>query len=201
MDRYRVLFGGAVLTAVFAFFVLAFLPQMQLSRVVPMDPLRPYSAAELEGRQVYITDGCVFCHSQQVRGEGFGNDQNRGWGRPSYPEDYRYDEPHLLGTMRTGPDLMNIGARQPSRAWHLAHLYQPRAVSPGSLMPAYRYHFEMKPQAEPGDEVVELPEAFRPASGVVVARPEARRLVDYLVSMNHTYQRADMRTAPSGQAH
>lgn len=200
MDRYRVLFGGAVLTAVFAFFVLAFLPQMQLSKVVPMDPLRPYSEAAAAGRRVYITDGCVFCHSQQVRGENYGNDQARGWGRPSYPEDYRYDEPHLLGTMRTGPDLMNIGARQPSRAWQLTHLYEPRALVPGSIMPSFRYHFEIKAQADPGDEVVELPEAYRPASGVVVAKPEARRLVDYLVSMNHTYQRADMRTAPSGAA-
>ena len=197
MDRYRVIFAGAVISAVFAFFILAWLPQRQLSSVVPVDQLQPYTADQALGRRVYISMGCLYCHSQQVRDPGFGVDQKRGWGRASYPEDYRFDEPHLLGTMRTGPDLMNIGVRQPSRAWHYAHLYQPRAVTPGSLMPSFPFLFVEKASADAGDEVVSLPKGFGPQGRVVVAGPDAKHLVDYLVSLDRNYPRADMRTMQS----
>jgi cytochrome c oxidase cbb3-type subunit 2 len=198
MHRYRVIFAGAVITAVFAFFVLAWLPQRQLATVVPMDRLQPYTAAQLAGRQVYISLGCMYCHSQQVRDPLFGSDQARGWGRASYPEDYRYDRPHLLGTMRTGPDLTNIAVRQPSRSWHYGHLYEPRALVPGSLMPSFRFLFRLKQHADPGDEVVDLPSGAAPAGRVVVARTEARQLVDYLLSLNRDYPRADMRSLQRG---
>lgn len=198
MDRYRVIFAGAVITAVFAFFVLAWIPERQLASVVPIDPLQPYTEAQRAGRQVYISMGCMYCHSQQVRDPGFGSDQARGWGRPSYPDDYRHDDPHLLGTMRTGPDLSNIGVRQPSRTWHLAHLYQPRALVPGSVMPSFPFLFTLKDHEEPGDEVVELPPGYVPSGRVLVAGPDARRLVDYLVSLNRNYPRRDARTMPGG---
>jgi len=198
MHRFRVFFAGAVWTAVFAFFVLAYLPHRQLSAVVPIDALQPYSAAELAGRQVYIGLGCLYCHSQQVRDPLFGTDQQRGWGRASYPEDYRYDFPHLLGTMRTGPDLLNIGVRQPSRAWHYTHLYEPRALVPGSLMPSFRFLFAVKDRAAPGDEVVSVPAGYAPPGKVVVALPEARQLVDYLLSLKRDYPRADARQMQSG---
>jgi cytochrome c oxidase cbb3-type subunit 2 len=200
VHRYRVIFAGAVLTAVFAFFVLAWLPQRQLSAVVPMDALQPYTPDQAAGRGVYVSNGCLYCHSQQVRDPSFGSDQARGWGRASYPEDYRYDEPHLLGTMRTGPDLTNIAVRQPSRAWHYAHLYQPRALVPGSVMPSFRFLFVVKAQADAGDEVVELPPGIVPAGQVVVAAAEARHLVEYLLSLNRNYPRADAR-ATNGMAH
>ena len=198
MHRYRVIFAGAVITAVFAFFVLAWIPQRQLAMVVPIDQLQPYTPNQLAGRHVYVSMGCLYCHSQQVRDPEFGSDQARGWGRPSYPEDYRFDSPHLLGTMRTGPDLSNIGVRQPSRAWHYAHLYQPRALVPGSVMPAFPFLFVLKAQADAGDEVVALPAGFAPAGRVVVAGPDARALVDYLVSMNRNFPRADARTMQAG---
>ena len=89
--------------------------------------------------------------------------------------------------MRTGPDLFNIGARQPSKDWHLGHLYQPRAYVPGSIMPSYPYLFETKAAAEPGDEVVKLPPGQGPEGKVVVARPEALDLVKYLQGLDHTY--------------
>ena len=197
MDKYRVIFAGAVFTAVFAFFILAFIPQRQVASIVPMDPLNPYTAAQAEGRKVYIAEGCLYCHTQQVRSSSYGSDSLRGWGRASYPEDYRYDNPHLLGTMRTGPDLMNIAVRQPSRDWHMTHLYQPRALVAGSLMPSFPYLFEVKEAAAPGDEVVQLPPGFGPESGVVVAKPRARVLVDYLLSLNRNYPRANMRDIPA----
>ena len=76
---------------------------------------------------MYIANGCIYCHSQQPRDPIQAPDDKRGWGRASVAADYHYDKPHLLGTMRTGPDLFNIGVRQPSADWHLGHLFQPRA--------------------------------------------------------------------------
>jgi cytochrome c oxidase cbb3-type subunit 2 len=187
MNKYRVIFLGALGTVVFAFVVLVFLPHLQLRSVRAPAALAAYTDSELAGRRSYIALGCVYCHSQQVRAPSFGSDQARGWGRASYPEDYAYDFPHLLGTMRTGPDLMNIGLRQPSRAWHYAHLYAPRAVTPGSLMPAFPFLFAVKDQAGMGDEIVDLPAGVGPAGKVVVALPQARALVSYLVSLRHDY--------------
>jgi len=187
MNKYRVIFLGAVATVLFAFFVLVFVPHLQLLSVEPPAGLRAYADSELAGRQAYVSLGCVYCHSQQVRAPTFGSDEARGWGRASYPEDYAYDFPHQLGTMRTGPDLMNIGTRQPSRAWHYAHLYEPRAMTPGSLMPAFPFLFAVKNQAEMGDEIVELPAGVGPAGQVVVALPRARVLVNYLLALRHEY--------------
>ena len=142
-----------------------------------------------EGIEVYIANGCVYCHTQQPRAQGFGPDLARGWGRATVAADYAYDRPHLLGTMRTGPDLMNIGVRQPSEQWHLGHLYQPRAYVPGSIMPSYPFLFELKTsdQVAPGDVQVQLPPGQSPRGQVVVARPEAMDLVRYLQSLDRSY--------------
>jgi cytochrome c oxidase cbb3-type subunit 2 len=166
---------------------LVVLPYMEVRDITPPEGLKPYTSAQLRGREVYIANGCVYCHTQQPRDRNLGPDHERGWGRASVPGDYVYDKPHLLGSMRTGPDLFNIGARQPSKDWHLGHLYQPRAYVPGSIMPAYPYLFETKAAAEPGDEVVKLPPGHGPSQGVVVARPEALDLVKYLQGLDHTY--------------
>src|SRR5690606_7245678 len=125
--------------------------------------LQPYTAAEQRGRVEYIRHGCMYCHSQQPRDPRQAPDGERGWGRPSVAGDYYYDRPHLLGTMRTGPDLLNIGARQPSTDWHLGHLYQPRAYVPGSIMPSYPFLFDVKEKAEAGERVVSLPPGVGPA--------------------------------------
>ena len=81
---------------------------------------------------------------------------------------------------------MNIGARQPSEQWHLGHLYQPRAYVPGSIMPSYPYLFELKPKAQEGDVVVQLPPEHAPKGQVVVALPDAVELVRYLQSLDRT---------------
>ena len=129
----------------------------------------------------------MYCHSQQVRPEGFGSDQARFWGRPSVPGDYVYDKPHLLGTMRTGPDLMNIAVRQPSEDWHLTHLYNPRIVTPGSLMPPFPWLFEEKVSAGPQDRILALPDSIAPKGKVVVATREGLALVTYLLSLDRSY--------------
>ncbi|KJK22660.1 cytochrome C oxidase [Burkholderiaceae bacterium 16] len=182
----RLIGAGMVMLAV-ATSALVVVPYLQLQYVKPAPGLKPYTSAELRGRQVYISNGCIYCHSQQPRDPSFAPDVKRGWGRASVAADYYYDHPHLLGTMRTGPDLFNIGARQPSADWHLGHLYQPRAYVAQSIMPSYPYLFDVKAAADPGEHVVTLPAGAAPVGKVVVATPEALDLVAYLKALDHTY--------------
>ncbi len=187
MENEFKLISGAMVTLAISASVLVILPYLQLQHITPPAGLKPYTKAQLQGRQEYIKEGCLYCHSQQPRDPSQAPDDKRGWGRPPVAGDYYYDNPHLLGTMRTGPDLFNIGARQPSIDWQLGHLYQPRAYTPGSIMPSYPFLFEIKESAAPGDKVVALPSQFAPPHGVVVARPEALNLVSYLLALDHTY--------------
>ncbi|MDY0309328.1 MAG: cbb3-type cytochrome c oxidase subunit II [Castellaniella sp.] len=189
MNRLLPLLVGAIGVLLLATLMLVILPAWQMRTAQPPEQLPPYTGQQLLGRQQYVANGCVYCHSQQPRSTGqtlF--DSASGWGRASTPGDYFYDAPHLLGTMRTGPDLLNIGARMKSRDWHLTHLYQPRSIFDWSIMPSYPYLFEEKDQASPGDVVVRLPAQFQPSGGrVVVARKEVLDLVEYLLSLDRTY--------------
>jgi cytochrome c oxidase cbb3-type subunit 2 len=187
MENEYKLLGGAMVTLALATATLVVVPYIQLSGVGPSEGLKPYTSAQLRGRAVYIKNGCVYCHTQQPRAQGQAPDFKRGWGRAPVAGDYFYDHPHLLGTMRTGPDLLNIGARQPSADWNLGHLYQPRAYVPGSIMPSYPFLFELKDQAEKGDRVVSIPPSYAPVGQVVVATPEAMDLVEYLLALDRTY--------------
>lgn len=187
MDELRIVSGAMVILGG-ATALMVVVPYLLLKNIEPPAGLKPYTLVQLTGRQVYIANGCVYCHSQQPRDVKQAPDAARGWGRASVAADYAYDTPHLLGTMRTGPDLMNIGARQPSKDWHLGHLYQPRAYSPGSIMPSYPYLFEVRQgQARPGETVVTLPPAFAVPGQVVVAKPEVLALVSYLIGLDRTY--------------
>ena len=187
MDEMRIITGAMVILGG-ATAMLVVMPYMLLKEVPPPVALKPYTDIQLAGRQSYISNGCVYCHSQQPRDIAQAPDFKRGWGRASIAGDYAYDTPHLLGTMRTGPDLMNIGARQPSKDWQLGHLYQPRAYTPGSIMPSYPYLFEVRQgQAQANETVVNLPPTFAKPGEVVVARPEALALVEYLLAMDRTY--------------
>lgn len=187
MDELRLIIGAMVILGG-ATGVLVVLPYLLLEDVKPPAGLKPYTTQQLVGRQSYIANGCVYCHSQQPRDIKQAPDATRGWGRASVAADYAYDTPHLLGTMRTGPDLLNIGARQPSKDWHLGHLFQPRAYTPGSIMPPYPYLFEVRQgEAKAGETVVNLPPAFAKPGQVVLAKPEALALVDYLLSLDRTY--------------
>lgn len=184
--------AGAMLIMAFATGALVVLPYFTMRNVDAPEGLAPYTDAELRGRQQYIANGCIYCHSQQPRDPSVAPDMARGWGRPSVPADYVNDRPHLLGTMRTGPDLLNIGVRQPSRDWHLGHLYQPRAYSPGSIMPAYPFLFQRRQgDAESGEIVITLPPAFAREGERIVATQEALDLVAYLLSLNRSYPVSD----------
>jgi cytochrome c oxidase cbb3-type subunit 2 len=191
MDNEVKLVSGAMVALAVATAALVVMPYIEVRDIQPPPGLSPYTSAELRGRAVYIANGCVYCHSQQPRDRNFGPDLKRGWGRASVPGDYVYDKPHLLGSMRTGPDLFNIGSRQPSKDWQLGHLYQPRAYTPGSIMPSYRFLFNIKDAKEAekeGEQPLTLPPAYAPKTGqVVVPTPEALDLVKYLLALNHTY--------------
>lgn len=188
---------GALLIMAFATGALVVLPYFTMHDVAPPSELAPYTEQQLRGRQSYIANGCIYCHSQQPRDPSVAPDMARGWGRPSVPADYVYDKPHLLGTMRTGPDLFNIAVRQPSRDWHLGHLYQPRAYSPGSIMPAFPYLFERKRgAAAAGEVVVTLPPQFTREGERIVATQEALDLTAYLLSLDRSYPVRPASAAP-----
>lgn len=187
MTRVLLIFLGAFAALAMSFTALALLPRFQLSTIEPTPGTIDYTYEEQRGRDIYMREGCIYCHTQQVRPEGFGSDLKRGWGpRGSRAGDYVYDDTHLLGTMRTGPDLHDIASRQPSRDWHLAHLYQPRSVSPGSVMPAYPYLFRIKREVNvlPSEVTVPLSSEYAPPGDrVVVATSEALALYEYLMTL------------------
>jgi cytochrome c oxidase cbb3-type subunit II len=190
MENELKLLGGAMVTLSLATCAMIIVPFLQLKDVPAPAALAPYTSEQLRGRAVYTANGCIACHTQQPSSTGAGRaDSARGWGRASVAADYHYDDPPLMGTMRTGPDLFNIGMRQPSVDWHLGHLFQPRAYVPGSIMPSYPFLFEVKDESSvaKGERVVSLPPGTVPYGKAVVATPQALDLVSYLVGMRHTY--------------
>ncbi len=103
------------------------------SQVPKISSVMPYTPLELSGRDIYIREGCVGCHSQQVR--PFRSETER-YGEYSKSGEYIYDRPFLWGSKRTGPDLMREGGKYPD-SWHYNHMIDPRSMSPGSIMPQY----------------------------------------------------------------
>ncbi len=99
----------------------------------PVDGLKPYTALQLEGRDIYIREGCNNCHSQMIR--PFRAETER-YGHYSVAGEFVYDHPFLWGSKRTGPDLARVGGRY-SDEWHRRHMNDPRSVVPESNMPAY----------------------------------------------------------------
>jgi len=98
----------------------------------------PYTPLELQGRDIYIREGCNVCHSQMIR--PFRSETER-YGDYSKSGEYVYDFPHLWGSKRTGPDLMRVGGKY-SNDWHYYHMLEPRQTSPGSIMPVYSWLFK-----------------------------------------------------------
>jgi cytochrome c oxidase cbb3-type subunit 2 len=161
MDRGMVIFLGALLTFSSSWLGLVLFPFWQLGGEKPYqkdetdDPYPvPLQGLALAGKKVYQNNGCMYCHTQQVRSERFGNwwdangeqrtgaDIRRSYGlRRTVSRDYIYDNPTMLGTMRTGPDLANIGVRNPSAPWHHTHLLNPRSANAWSIMPSFAFFY------------------------------------------------------------
>jgi cytochrome c oxidase cbb3-type subunit 2 len=116
----------------------------QHSTTQPVDGLKPYTALQLTGRDIYIREGCYNCHSQMIR--PFRAETER-YGHYSVAGEFVYDRPFQWGSKRTGPDLHRVGGRY-SDDWHIAHLMNPRDVVPESIMPSYPWLAENAADAE-----------------------------------------------------
>jgi cytochrome c oxidase cbb3-type subunit II len=105
------------------------------STIERVQGMRPYTPLELFGRAIYVREGCYVCHSQQVRPF---RDEIERYGHYSLAAESMYDHPFQWGSKRTGPDLARVGGKY-SNAWHVAHMIDPRAVVPESVMPPYGF--------------------------------------------------------------
>src|SRR5690554_4324972 len=117
------------------------IPSLMVDDYVPkISSVTPYTPLELEGRDIYIREGCVSCHSQMIR--PFRSEVER-YGEYSKSGEFVYDHPFLWKSKRTGPDLHRIGGKYNDN-WHFNHMYDPQSTSPGSIMPAYKWLFDNK---------------------------------------------------------
>jgi len=151
----------------------------------PVEGLKPYTALQLEGRDIYIREGCVGCYSQMIR--PFRAETER-YGHYSVAGESVYDHPFLWGSKRTGPDLARVGGRY-SDDWHRAHLFNPRNVVPESKMPSYPWLVEntltgkntvKKMEALSWLGVPYTPEDLKGAVTAVEGKTEMDALVAYL---------------------
>ncbi len=174
-------------------YVTVIMPALQNQKNnAPLPGSTPLSGDALAGKSVYVAEGCVGCHSQQVRNV----EMDKMFGsRPGIASDYAnlkrmnvwQNTATVMGTERTGPDLTNVAERQSSKDWHLMHLFNPRSVTPQSIMPSYEWMFELKEKLDKGDVVVNMPASFLGGrTGKVVAKKEALQLFAYLLTLKQT---------------
>jgi len=139
LERKPVIFTGLALIAVAIGGVIEFVPTALIDSNIPtIDAVKPYTPLELTGRDIYIKEGCVGCHSQMVR--PFRSETER-YGEYSKAGEFVYDHPFLWGSKRTGPDLHRVGKKYPD-SWHYNHMMDPTTMSPGSIMPPYPWLLE-----------------------------------------------------------
>lgn len=192
-NNHKQLFTAAFLLFLLLTLFVCILPAISnQNNNEPLPSAIPLSEQAILGKAVFVANGCVACHTQQVRNVAM----DKVWGeRPGiaadYADNHRTDTwrntATLMGTERTGPDLTNIGARQPSSDWHLVHLYNPRIVVNQSIMPAYPWLFTFKNKVADGDVVVNVPDEYKNGhKGKVIATAEAVQLVAYLQSLKQT---------------
>lgn len=192
-NNHKKLFAAAAVLFIGLTILVALIPAVknQNNNAILPDAI-PLSEDAIKGKDLYIANGCVACHTQQVRNL----DMDKSWGsRPSIPADYAANKrtdlwrntATLMGTERTGPDLTDIGNRQPSKDWNLVHLYNPRIVVKESIMPAYPWLFTIKAEPSETDVVVNVPASYlNGKAGKVVATKEVLYLIVYLQSLKQT---------------
>lgn len=126
--------AGSLLIFIAVVMVVVILPYANTSKTLPSDLFRARTLAEAQGRNLYIENGCVYCHTQSIRAIDWG----LGAERIAQAGDYVKDYPILLGSQRTGPDLSQQGGEHPDD-WHLAHFINPRSTRPLSIMPPFEF--------------------------------------------------------------
>ena len=132
MTLKLIIYGGLIIF-IPVLFISVVLPWITISER-PSDVFRSRSTIENEGRRIYIENGCTYCHTQFIRSI----DWDLGAERIARSGDYVSEQPHLLGSERTGPDLSQEGGEHPDD-WHMAHYINPRFVRPDSIMPAFQH--------------------------------------------------------------
>lgn len=183
--------------------IIAVMPAYRMQETQPLPAMQDLSRQEKAGLHVYVAENCMSCHTQQVRNIEMDN----VWGdRPSMASDYYYSKmrldfwrqsPSILGSERTGPDLTNVGKRQPGQEWHLLHLYNPRIVVKESVMPGYPWLFMEKDTGAvaKGDVIVPVPVKFlKDKSKKIIATQQAIDLVIYLQSLRQASVTEDVQT-------
>ncbi|RYZ16400.1 MAG: cytochrome-c oxidase, cbb3-type subunit II, partial [Sphingobacteriales bacterium] len=136
LERKPMIFMVLSLIVILIGGMIEMMPTFTIKSNIPtISSVKPYSALELQGRDLYIREGCVNCHSQMIR--PFRSETER-YGEYSKAGEFVYDFPHLWGSKRTGPDLAREGGKY-SNAWHFNHLLDPQTMSPGSIMPPYEW--------------------------------------------------------------
>lgn len=141
LERKPVQFTILTTIAILIGGIVQILPTIFVKSNIPtITSVKPYTPLELEGRDLYIREGCVGCHSQMIR--PFRSEVER-YGEYSKSGEYVYDHPFLWGSKRTGPDLFRVGGKY-SDNWHFNHMYDPQSTSPNSIMPGYKWLFDNK---------------------------------------------------------
>jgi cytochrome c oxidase cbb3-type subunit I/II len=142
LERRPIQFTVLSLVAILIGGIIQIIPTIVVKSNIPtIASVKPYSPMELEGRDLYIREGCVGCHSQMIR--PFRSEVER-YGEYSKGGEYVYDHPFLWGSKRTGPDLHRVGAKYNDN-WHFNHMWDPQSTSPGSIMPGYKWMYDNKP--------------------------------------------------------
>ncbi len=136
LESKPVLFSTLTFIAILIGGVVEYVPTALIESNIPtISSVKPYSPLELQGRDIYIREGCNNCHSQMIR--PFRSETER-YGEYSKAGEFVYDHPFLWGSERTGPDLQREGGKYPN-SWHFLHMKDPRSTSPGSIMPAFTW--------------------------------------------------------------
>jgi cytochrome c oxidase cbb3-type subunit I/II len=139
LESRPVRFAAATLVTVLVGGIVEFVPTALIKANVPtIAAVKPYTPLEVEGRDLYIREGCVGCHSQMIRPL---RAETERYGEYSKAGEFVYDHPFLWGSKRTGPDLQREGGKYPD-SWHFLHMRDPRSTSPGSIMPAYTWLYD-----------------------------------------------------------
>jgi cytochrome c oxidase cbb3-type subunit I/II len=174
IERRPLAFTVLTLFAILIGGVAELLPTILVEQAVPKTGAaqKPYTALELQGRDLYVREGCYTCHSQMIRPL---ISEYQRYGEASRAEEFIYDHPFQWGSKRTGPDLHRLGGRYPN-LWHYSHMIDPRSTSPGSNMPVY-------------DWLV---------SGRISPRQGARKLA-LMQKLGVPYSNADIETAEASQ--
>jgi len=136
LERRGVLFSVLALIATAIGGAVEIIPTIFVNENIPkIEAVKPYTPLEIEGRDIYVREGCYNCHSQMIR--PFRSEVER-YGDYSKAGEYVYDHPFQWGSKRTGPDLMREGGKRPN-LWHFSHMYEPESMMHGSIMPNYQW--------------------------------------------------------------